>query len=251
MAQVPRTAQRLKVTYDRHKTLHHNSVLAAQFASCGLQMPERPDFSLPVKPEWRDNAKRLMASWPMNGKPLMVYRPIVQNDFWSAPARSPDPMAYRALYESIRSAFFVVSIAELKKKGGAAKHGEWIVGPRADVDVELHNGELDFETMAGLFAEAALVFGNAGFTPIMAQAIGAPAITVYGGNEGFEETNRSGAHLAPTLPIEPIKPCRCHLRFHDCDKTIDIGAALPKVRAFALEHGGDERVMTTRTSRRC
>lgn len=224
----PQSARRCKITYDRHKTLEFNSVLAAQFASVGLSLPQSVDFSIPVPAAWRAGVRRLISS--TRGKPLMVYRPIVLNTTWNCPARSPDPEAYDALYRSIRDRFFVVSVANLKPKE------EWIVGPDPDVDLRLHRGELDFETMAGLFAEAKLVFGNAGFTPILAQAVGTPNIVVYGGNEGFEETNACGAHLAPTLAIEPDKPCRCHLRFHECDKTITLAPAVERVAAFVNEH---------------
>lgn len=224
-------ASRRKISYDRSATLKHNSVVAAQFASVGLKAPAEADFSLPVPEAWRARARDLIAGWDTGGRPLMVYRPVVQNNFWRCPARSPDPVAYDALYRAIRDRFFVVSVANLRAGE------EWVLGPRADVDVELHAGEADFETLAGLFAEARLVFGNAGFTPILAQAVGTPNIVVYGGNEGWPETNRAGAHLAPTLPIEADRPCRCHMRFHDCDKTITLAPAVEKVVAFAEANG--------------
>jgi hypothetical protein len=226
----PRATLTRKVTYDRHKTLAHNSVLAAQFESVGLKAPAKPDFSLPVPEAWRMAARRQVLSRNTTGKPVMVYRPIVLNKTWNCPARSPDWLAYDALFSAIRGRFFVVSVANLKP------NDEWIVGPRPDVDLRLERGELDFETMTGLFAEADMVFGNAGFTPILAQAVGTPNIVVYGGNEGFEETNACGAHLAPTLAIEPDKPCRCHLRFHDCDKTITLEPAIERIEAFVAEH---------------
>jgi ADP-heptose:LPS heptosyltransferase len=187
-------------------------------------MPERPDFSLPVPPKWREWARAKLG--PTNGKPMLIYRPIVLNDVWKAPARSPDPDAYHVLFRLIRDRFHVVSIADLNQK-------EWFVGSEQDADTKFHHGELSFEELAGLFAEAALVFGNAGFSPVMAQAVGTPSIIVYGGNESFRTTNSVGAHLAPTLAIEPITPCECHSRTHDCDKRIDVEAAIVKVREFA------------------
>jgi ADP-heptose:LPS heptosyltransferase len=132
--------------------------------------------------------------------------------------------AYAALYRSIKDRFFTVSVCDLTQKG------EHIVGEEQEADLKLHKWRADFETLAGLFAEAALVFGNAGFTPILAQAVGTPNICVYGGNESFRFTNVVGAHLAPTLPIEPVKPCECHDRHHKCDKDIDLADALPKVK---------------------
>jgi hypothetical protein len=84
------------------------------------------------------------------GKPIMIYRPIVLNGTWPCPSRSPDPVAYAALYRSIKDRFFTVSVCNLDQKG------EHIVGEEQDADLKLHHGEADFETLAGLFAEARL-----------------------------------------------------------------------------------------------
>jgi hypothetical protein len=219
-------APHTNLSYNSGTILKAGSILAAQFRSCGLTMPAQPDFSLPVPDGWRARARKLIASWPTNGKPVLVYRPIVQNKVWLCPSRSPDPVAYAALFAAIRERFFVVSVADLTQE-------EWLVGAEQDADIKLHKGELDFEILAGLFAEAALVFANPGFSPILAQAVGTPSIIVYGGNESFRTTNAVGAHMAPTLAIEPITPCECHARTHDCDKRIDVAAALPKVMEFA------------------
>lgn len=220
----------LRIGYTPELTRAHGSIVAAQYASVGLECPERPNFRMPVKREWRDAARKLIAGWPSGGKPIMVYRPIVLNSVWSAPARAPDPVAYDALYRSIRDRFFVVSVCDL------TQGGEYIVGKKADVDVELHAGELKFEELAGLFSEADLVFANPGFAPILAQSVGTPGIIIYGANESYRITNLPGEHLAPTLAIEPIVPCEHFIRNCKCDKTIDVKAALPKVTAFAARY---------------
>lgn len=229
-----------KIGYDHAQTKRHGTLLNAMFGSVGLKVPANPDFSMPVKQEWRNEAKALIGD--TGGKPVMIYRPIVVNATWLAPARSPDPVAYAALYRSIKDRFFTVSVCDLTQKG------EEIVGEEQDADLKLHSGEADFETLAGLFAESALVFGNAGFTPILAQAVGTPNICVYGGNESFRFTNICGAHLAPTLPIEPVKPCECFDRHHKCDKTIDLAKALPLVEAFATEHAATPRILVFGTT---
>lgn len=229
-----------RIGYDHAQTKAHGTLLAAMFGSVGLAVPGRADFSLPVKPEWRAAARKLVGD--TGGKPIMVYRPIVLNATWPCPSRSPDPAAYAALYRAIKDGFFTVSVCDLTQKG------EHIVGEEQDADLKLHRGEADFETLAGLFAEASLVFGNAGFTPILAQAVGTPNIVVYGGNESFRFTNSVGAHLAPTLPIEPVKPCECFDRHHQCNKDIDLSDALPKVEAFAAQHGKQPRVLVFGTT---
>lgn len=215
-----------QLTYNGQTIKAKGSVLAAQFHAAGLKMPERPDFSLPVPAKWREWARAKLGQ--TNGKPLLVYRPIVLNDVWKAPARSPDPEAYRTLFKLVRDSFHVVSIADLNQK-------EWFVGDEQDVDTKFHHGELSFEELTGLFAEASLVFGCAGFAPVLAQAVRTPSIVVYGGNESFRTTNMVGAHLAPTLAIEPINPCECHSRTHDCDKRIDMAAATAKIEQFMTQ----------------
>lgn len=225
------------ISYDPAAIKKHGSILAAQFASLGMQMPEKPDFRLPIPDEWDRMAQRWMSSWDMKGKPLMIVRPIILNKSWEAPARAPDPNAYHQLYEAIREKYFTVSFGRVIDNPPRNKwvEREWIVLPEPKVDVRLVKGELDFETLAALFKRARLVFGNAGFTPVLAQAVGTPNIVVYGGNESYRSVNCVGAHLAPTLPIEPDRPCDCHNRHHSCNKTITIGPALEKVMTFSAE----------------
>jgi hypothetical protein len=220
---------KFRIGYTPELTRKHGSIVAAQYASVGLKCPERPNFRLPVKREWKKAARTLISKWDTGGKPIMVYRPIVLNKVWEAPARAPDPVAYDALYRSIRDKFFVVSVADLTQK-------ERIVGDEAEVDIKFHEGELSFELLAGLIAEANLVFSHPGFAPILSQAVGTPVICVYGANESYRITNKPGEHLAPTLAIEPITPCEHFTRFCSCDKTIDLEAALPKVKEFAEQH---------------
>jgi SAM-dependent methyltransferase/ADP-heptose:LPS heptosyltransferase len=220
----------IRISYDPKSTKVNGSLMASQFASAKMKMPAQPDFSLPVKPEWRAAAKALLAKHNAAGKPLLVYRPITLNKLWECPARSPDPVAYAKLFHAIRDRFFVVSVCNL------GDNGEYIVGEEQDADLKLHKGEAQFETLAGLFAEARMVFANPGFAPILAQAVGTPVACVYGGHESYRTTNAVGAHLAPTLAIEPVKPCECFERFHKCDKRIDLKAALPKLTAFVDKH---------------
>ncbi len=79
------------------------------------------------------------------------------------------------------------------------------------------------------------MFSPAGFGPVLAQAVGTPSITVYGGRESFRTTQRGGAHLAPTLGIDPIKPCDCHSHRHACRKFIDERKAFKDIEAFVNE----------------
>jgi SAM-dependent methyltransferase len=230
------------INYDPVSIKRYGTILAAQFASIGLPMPARPDFRLPISKEWDALAQQRMSQWDMKGKPLMMVRPIFLNEAWKAPSRAPDPRTFNQLYEAIREQFFCVSFGKVEDPTpGRISHysryqKEWILAPEPKVDVRLVEGELDFETLAALFKRATLVFGNPGLTPVLAQAVGTPNIIVYGGNESYRSVNCVGAHLAPTLPIEPDRPCDCHNRNHACDKRITFQPALEKLMTFVGEN---------------
>jgi hypothetical protein len=224
----PAHAERRKIWYNKPEIDQFGSILATMYGCLSLPMPAAPDFRLPIPAAWQANARRLIETWPRRSKPLMVLRQIIQRKEWDGANRNPDPVAYKRLVEDIRDRFFVVSVADL------APRLEWIVGPELPADVRLHAGELDFETMAALFAEAALVVSPAGFAPILAQAVGTPGVTVYGGRESFRTTQAAGAHLAPSLGIDPINPCDCHSHTHHCDKTLDLTAAQGRLAEFVM-----------------
>jgi len=238
----PRSARRIKLWYHRKEIERDGSIVETMMAEGGVG-GVKPDFSLPIPPEWRTAALQLISRWEMKGKPLMVYRPIVLRNEWNGAMRNPDESAYAALFQRIRDLFFVVSIADLEPGK------ESIVGPEQDADVKLHRGELDFQTMAALFAESALFFGNAGFGPVLAQAVGTPLVVVYGGRESYLTTERGGAHLAPTLGINPDRPCDQHndckrdvtvktpnAGICPCDKTITLEPAFARLDDFLAKH---------------
>jgi hypothetical protein len=243
---IPADARRYRLAYNADAIRKHGSILGAQYACTGLKMPNQPDFSLPVPEAWKDAAWLKLQSatgwrWP-TGKPLMVYRPTVLNNLFHCEPRLPDIASYAELYKSIRDDYFVVSVANL------GDCGEQIVGDEMDADLKFHHGELPFQELVGLYASADLAFTCAGFAPVLAQAVGTPCVIVYGGHEGFGTTNSVGAHLAPTLAIEPINVCECHAghytrgpggvglvkpsKTHECDKTIDMPVAIRRLHSF-------------------
>lgn len=221
---LPRNHASMKITYNASEIHRCGSILAAQYACVGLRMPERPNFSLPVRREWRQCARERVGAV---SKPLLVYRPIVLNNVWKAEARAPDPDSYATIFRSIRDRYHVVSIANL---GDA---GESIVGDVQDADTSFNHGELDFETMVGLFAEAELTFACPGMAPVLSQAVGTRTVVVYGANECHRTTSVVGDHLAPTLAIEPDVPCSHHAKTCDCSKHITLGPAIERLETFA------------------
>jgi len=96
-------------------------------------------------------------------------------------------------------------------------------------DVEYHAGELGVEIITALMRMSGAVFCSAGFALILAQAVSARVVAVFGGHESA----RFYSHGAKTdFFIEPNEPCECFSKAHSCNKTINIEAYLPRLRSF-------------------
>jgi hypothetical protein len=204
------------------------SVLAAMMRSANLDM-EGADFRLPVPAEWRDMADRWEREWDRRNRPLMILRPLtVRREWGGAAPRNPDAQAYAELYRRIRDRYFVVSVADLEPGQ------EWIVGETLGADVQLHAGELPFQAMAALFERSELVFTAPGFALILAQAVGARHVAIYGGYESPRSFS-AGAGYAPHLTISPVETCECFDSRHDCRKAIDLAEAIERLDAFMAE----------------
>ncbi len=234
---IPANAFHARLSYSAATVRRFKNILGAQYACCGLTMPEKPDFSIDVPEQWRALARERVGP---TDKPIMVYRPTVLNNVFRCESRLPDLESYKTLYESIRDQYHVVSVANV------GDHGEHIAGPEMDVEVKFNHGELAFEELAGLFAEAGLAFTCAGYAPVLAQAVRTPTVIVYGGHEAFGTTNVVGQHLAPTLAIQPDNACECHgghyfrvghqlvkpVATHVCPKELDVPLALQRLKEF-------------------
>ncbi|MFW8567064.1 hypothetical protein [Orrella sp. 11846] len=220
----PTNARQLRIQYDRAGVLRHGSVLAAMSAKAGVATG---DFRLEAHPDWLSQADELLAQWKPD-KSLMFYRPVidrVQHKFCAK--RNPDHKAYTELIRSIREQFFVVSIADSTT--------EKIVCHGIEPDVDKTDGSLTMAQIYGLMAHAELAFGPVSFATILAQALGTPGITVFGGFES-SLSFAAGAKLTPWLGIDPVKPCNCWNARHRCDKQINMPQAIERIKEFIGEH---------------
>lgn len=212
-----------KAYYDPAAVESRGSVLAAMCANYGVAADEA-DFRLPVPAAWTDRT-------PIPGRPFIVFRPATTRREWTGNApRNPDLAAYREILEAIRHGYLVVSVADLQEGE------EQLAGDAIDADVVYHAGELDLEQLAALTRAAEFVLAPPGMMTVLAQAVETPCITVFGGYEGAASFS-GGARRVPWLPIEPVRPCRCWRKDHDCDKTIDLAAAVQRARLFVRALG--------------
>lgn len=218
----PAGARARKVWYSPQEVRSCGGVLAAMCRNCDVSY-EHADFRLPVPQEWVAAARQAV---PTN-KPILAYRPLVERTEWNGcAARNPDHEAYAVLYNSIRDRFHVVSIADL------VPGKEWMVGHDVDADQRFHAGELPFETLAGLFSIATMVFASPGFAVILAQAVDTPVCAVFGSYESSYSFS-GGARFSSYLGIDPIVPCDDFNHKNTKDKTIDISKAKASLALFA------------------
>lgn len=224
----PSDALTLRVHYKPADVRSCGSVLGAMMKQTNTYLP-LADFRLPVPASWRESAAALLAQWKPT-KPVMILRPLVVRSEWGGNVpRNPDPDAYAQIYRSIRDRYFVVSVADLEPDM------EWTIGPDLDADVKYHRGELSIETLAALTKSASLVFAAPGFAVILAQAVGTPIISIFGGYENSSSFS-AGAKYAPYIGIDPVVPCQCFSHSHNCQKQIDITNALSRIERFLSEN---------------
>lgn len=210
-----------RIWYRPEQVREQGGFLAAMCKASGVP---KGDFSLPVLAEWTARAQVRLAAAGWRGEPVVVYRPLVERTEWpGCAARNPDALAYVTLFEAIAARCFVVSVADLVPKV------EWLASPPVDADATFHKGELRFEELAGLVKLARLVFCSPGFMLVLAQAVRAPLVGVFGGHESA----RLYAHgFAENHWIQPVQPCECFSKAHACRKAIDMPAALAGLNEF-------------------
>lgn len=224
----------IHMTYSK-ATVANGTILKAMFLKAGIPAEyDAADYRLPIPQEWMEMLARAGGCFDTQGKPLMIYRPLVARPEWrGSMVRNANADDYAAIFATIRDSFFVVSVADLEPMR------EWIVGPVLKPDVTLHKGELPFEALAALFARAKCIYTSSGFGAVLAPAVGTPCISVQGGYEPAS-WHADGAKFAPWLGIDPMQPCTCASSActNPCKKTIDVALARDKVRAFVSAHCG-------------
>lgn len=213
----------LRVRYTPERVRALGSVLAAMCEATETDY-SAVDFRLKVPRAWVAEAKALVGD---PGRPIMFYRPLVNRpkDWGGCLARNPAHDTYFSLASWARKEAFLVSIADLEDDK------EWEVGHDIAPDLALHKGELTFEGLAGLMSISAFAFTSPGFAVPLAQAVGTPVVTVFGGYESSRSF--AGSHVrSPYLGIDTINPCECFRHDHACDKRISLKEAIPRMMGF-------------------
>lgn len=231
----PLTRPNLQIRYTGQQVLATPSktILEVMCNATGCSYGEA-DFRLPVPDVWKGALWRKLGSLGRRAPslPWMLFRPLTARPEWrGGVARNADTTAYMEIFNSIRSQFFVISIADLEDGK------EWLVGSPLDADLALHSGELVFEDLAALAHLSDLVFTSSGFGAILGPAVGTATLSIVGGYED-PHCHDSGAKFAPYLAIGPERPCSCWVSSctRVCGKDIDLAAAKAATAKFVAEN---------------
>lgn len=223
------SAIRLSYARSTVDVLPSQTITEALFRQAGIgERFAEADFRLPIRPEWLAEAERIMASWPANGKPVAIYRPLLMRPEWAGSGiRNANINDYYALASSLREKFFIVSVADLEPTK------EWIVGPQFPADMAYHRGEFAFETLAAIFHRADLILTSGGFAAMLGPAVETPTISVLGGYEPPTWCG-DGAKFSPYMALAPTPPCRCGSSgcMNHCSKKLNMDYALGAVKGF-------------------
>lgn len=226
----------LQISYSRAGVANvpSHSVLEAMFVAAGIPRDyEEADFRLPVPNSWIKSLDDWRIPLLAQGRPIMVYRPLVVRPEWRGSGiRNANPDQYAELVAMVRDSFFVVSVAALES------NREWIVGPQLIADLTFNHGELPFEAVAALFSQAAVIVTSNGFPAILGPAVVTPTISVQGGYEPAAWL-ADGARHAPYLGIDTLSPCNCGTSActKPCPKTLDMPRARASVTEFLAQLG--------------
>jgi ADP-heptose:LPS heptosyltransferase len=233
----------IQISYNRSQiaSLPSHTVLESMFAAAGIREDyAEADFRLPIPPQWALEAHMLREKWKTT-KPIMIYRPlVVRPEFRGSGIRNANVDQYAELVAMVRDSFFVVSVADLEP------NREWIIGPQLIADVEYNHGELSFDTLAAVFANADVVFTSGGFAAVLGPAVETPTICILGGYEP-KSWLADGAKWATYLGIDPMMPCECATSAcnRPCTKALD----MPRARGATVEFMGKLGISTTAETR--
>lgn len=215
---MPSGACVVNVKYPPAAVRLHRGVLPAMAAQCGV--PGVTDYALPVPSEWQHGL-----DLPTD-RPVIVYRPMVERREWGGcAARNPSREAYVAALRAIRDEMgaFVVSVADIEQGK------EWIVSDDIGADMELHSGELAIKQLCALWRDASLIYSAPGFGLVLAQAVGTPVVSLFGGYEKAYSFRDD----AITCKIEPDDGCDCFTHDHGCGKRLPVDRAVRQSLEFA------------------
>lgn len=186
-----------------HYVNRNGTMLEALCADIGVRT-DAIDFSGPPAPR-------------LDREPYIVVRPVTERTEWRAGSRSPRPEYIALAAQMLRRHYRIISVADI-----CPPH-EIAVGPLPTADETYHRGEIQFENLLALVANAAAVVGGVGWLAPMAVAYQVPMFLIFGGWGLHNGPGRIFDRRMNTELIHqsiPQRFCMCGSRDHACDKRI-------------------------------
>jgi len=151
---------------------------------------------------------------------VLVHYPTRRRE-WDCPARNPEPGAIAAAVRAVaRPGSDVVSLAWVDPPH------EVFVDADMPASVRLESGEASLEDMIALVAGAEVVVTTVGFLLVLACAMRAPLVVVFGGHmapDVIMDPRMTSSGLVHVVAPDPF--CHCVNNHHDCRKALPAGWA--------------------------
>jgi len=185
------------------------------------------DFSFPVKKEWIEEARKLIASLNVGIKKICILRQPVIHKEWANYARNPKTEYFQAIIDRYKDEYFFISLAN--NEAGR----EWFDGGKLKgINKQYDHGELFITTIFGLIKIADKVVTPPDLFSVLAIAMRTKCLCIFGGCARpdiiFDE-NMGLDNLECAAP-EPF--CNCMRMEHDCNKEIPMDQIMQKFEAL-------------------
>jgi hypothetical protein len=221
----PPTAEILNMSYDIDRLSVQNTPLRSALRGVGaVNWESLPvDFSLPIKPEWRVRAlERLRFLGVEPGSYSLVHPPTVRSE-WINTARNPRHEYVQQTVLALPGPW--ISFAHLQEGK------EWLAGPPLPTDWDFHRGELEIGELAALISLARVTVAAPSFVLPMVAAVRATGLILWGGYHPPEYCLDTSMLSEKLFIAAPLRPCACLNYHHECDRELDLGPVLNRLKA--------------------
>ncbi|MBN1467712.1 MAG: hypothetical protein JW924_03220 [Fusobacteriaceae bacterium] len=175
---------------------------------------EKINFDLPLKPEWINNAKKVLSEIKTDKKICLIKPPSDRID-WRNSARVPKGEYFQHLIDKYKDEFFFITVAN--------RNIETKVYNLQNIDLRFEYGELDLTTIIAFASLVdAIIAYNCFFFPL-GIAVKTKTFIINGGyTDPNMYVDNERMDLSQLRIVTPMPCCTCQSRNHKCNKEIDL-----------------------------
>lgn len=172
------------------------------------------DFTLPLKREWIQEARKILSSLNTGGKKICIVRQPTVRPEWHNSARDPDIRHLQLLINKYKDEYYFVSIAHTKK------NIEWFDEEVKGIDMKFHKGEIPLTIIFAILKLADMVITYPDLFLVASVAVRAKCFCIFGGCAKPQVILDKNMGLQNLSWVAPQPFCNCQRMKHKCYKKI-------------------------------